>query len=448
MTEHKKRKSSEYRESLKKRINKSGVQNVDIAHKTIITSNKKNSINYHKMVMIGGILVIAISLSYLSVVSYNKFSYKNNVQPTSIDKKEENYVKLNIPAKEQIINSEKKTYDINENSSYSNSDISKLTDQEKEIVRSVLINYDLSSDIRDKARNKNYSIDVLYDYLSNTVKIIDGKDKDLIVNGYNFDYPISINKFGVVDKIEDYSTPWRLGIKMFDKLIAINGQKINPNAKFQDVLSAIYNSNYSSLTWYDSVNKKTLTTTTFKAEPIFGNIVSMKIIGGDTLVFKIKKMTSYTPKLISQLIESYGSNKKGIILDLKGLEDFSYNGLPELTWLLNGQKIVKIAEITNYKGDTESLMSKPFNVSSNALSIVNNIGRIILVDNQTAGSAEVLAGSISGLVNGEKTKGDDRKYSYYKINDNKLIRISNSIVRNNAGQNIQITPKFNRFVPY
>lgn len=446
MAENKKIKSSEYRESLKKRINKSGVQHSEITHNRIITSNKKNSINYNKIALYSGILIISLSISYLSFIAYEKF-FKKDETINIIEKVEHSEISQ-LPAKEKFDKFENEKFDIPASTNYVSNDLALFSYEDREIIRNVLANYDLSIDVRKKAKDKNYNIDTLYEYLSGNVKIVKGKEKDLILNGYTVDYPISINKFGVVDKVESYSTPWRDGISVFDKLIAINGQPLNPNAKFDDVKDAIFNSNYKSLTWYNPAKKATINTTTFKKETIFGDIATIKDYGDDALFLDIKKITSYTPKLIAQLIETYGKNKKGIIINLNNVSDFSYNGIGELVWLFNGQKIKKIAEITNYKGENEILNSVAFNVSPTTLNIINHLDRIILVNGETAGSAEIFAGSIPGLINGYITKGKEEKYSYFKINENNLIRISNGIVKNSNGQDIQIKPKFNKLISY
>lgn len=447
MTENKKRKSSEYRESLKKRINKSGMQNSEISHNRIITSNKKNSINYKKIAMYSGAVIIGLSVFYLSFSAYNIFFQKRenviSIKNSNVEVENED-----LSAKEKFNKFENTKIDVPVNTTYVNKDLLLLNHSEREIIRSVLANYDLSTDVKLKARDKNYSIDALYEYLSGSVKVINGKEKDFIINGYTFDYPISINKFGVVDSLSSYSTPWRLGVNVFDKLIAINGQRLNPNAKIEDVRNAIFNPNYKSLTWYNSSKNTKINTITFKKEALFGDLATIRNYGNDGLFLDIKKMTSYTPKLIAQLIDTYGKNKKGIIINLNNVSDFSYNGIGEMVWLFNGQKVRPIAEVTNYKGENEKINSVPFNVSQTTLNTINNLERIILVNGETAGSAEVFAGSIPGVINGYTTKGGDEKYSYYKINEENLIRLSNGIVKNSDGKSIQLKPKFNKIIVY
>lgn len=452
------KKSESYRKKLRNELEKSGANlHIDRKRTVLIENKKKKKLGNKAIYYSSGIFIFLLILglaTFKVVKNSSEGEKKLNTSSNSSSQSVQELIEKNNdlrPVSEDRSNfsqDRNEIFNIKKYEKISNDDLVNFSEEEKEKIRNVLINYSISEDLRNKAKDPNYSVSSLYSHAQDILSIISGKNADLITQGYYYDYPLEINNFSVVTRVNMYSKPWNLGVNQYDKLIGINGSKINPNARLEDVQAAMFDSRISTLNWLHTKTNTSYTTPSFKQEVDFDSLATIHQIDKNTISVHIKKLTNYTPTLITKLLSNYVNGKTNLIIDLRGTTDFSYIGTPELVWLFNHQQIKNIAQITDQNGSVSYLKSEPFSLDRNLADKINNMNKIIAVDQNTAGSAEIITKNINGLINGYTTKGDNRKFSYFRLNNNSLIQISNNIVKDPNGNNIQVIPKQNKFLPF
>lgn len=412
-------------------------------------ADKKSNEKYYKVLQYLGLGIFVGIMGYSVYTIYPKiFKNKTNVSINSSNKKE----KVNILPTETALEAlEKENQKFNSSQTLPESKsttVTLLKNEELEDLRTIFINYDNSESLRNKAKDKNISVKDIFYNRGQSAQILNEKETQFIINGYETGRSFKINKFGVVYDLIPYSSAWKSGLKNKDKIIGLNDQPINNNARHEDVYNALFDSKFSSLRWARNNNNTQFYTKSFKEEALYGDIMETYVMN-DILLLKINKMSSYTPILAYQFFNSYKNNQiKGVVIDLRSVQDQSYNGLSELTWLLNNQKTIKIGEITDHNGKTHDLNSKPvsFNSDINILNYINSLNKVVLVDYNTSGSPELLAQSINAYIFGKPTKGNDKKDNYYKTKDH-IVRLTNNIVRNRYSKTIKIVPQKEIYIP-
>ena len=450
--ERKKGSKSDYRKKLQKKLENS-LSSTSVS--VISQSNRKTNKNKSKK---SSKKTLKISLSVLSIailLSAGYFAYSdfidhdstNTVSSQSVISKPNNVTSY---TPQQLIDLDDQKY--NQNSHYSkiSPDIDGLTNVQINNLRLVLKDHDISENIRKKASNPNVDVNDLYNYKYGKLKVLDDQDANMVKNGYNTGRAFSINKYGVVDNIIPYSSPWRAGLKKYDKIVGFNGNKVNLLAGPTNIENAIFSTQYSQLNWYRGSSNIYFNTGAFSEDPLYGQIAEISVLGQDTLILKIHKFTNYTPYIVYQLLLSQFSSKiKGMIIDLSNTSDYSYFGIPQLVWLFNGQKNVPIAQITDNFGKTSILYSSKvnFDFDPNFLNSINKIPKIIQVNYGTSGSPEILAKSIKGILNGTKTQNDSEKINYYDIGG-RIASLSNYIVKDKDGHDVSVTPKINKVLNF
>lgn len=445
------------REEIRNRLNNNQIISDKSKSKQVITNKnieKTNGFDYQNLILKGGVFFIAVAVCYIGYSLFD-FNGKKNVS-SNFQKERAEITNKNIPEENEVSaeevfekkNKEVTYVPLNSTVSSIKQNLNLNNDDQKKL-RAIISHYSPSLDIRDKSLNASYRTeDLYYSIGSDHLKILTGKNKDNIVKGFETGKPLTINSNGVIDNIYNYSVPWRNGLTKFDKIIGINGKQLNPNSSLENINRALYDPKTQSINWYSSKNKKQITTAALKEEALFGKLAAMRTIGNDGLLLRINDFTNYTPRLIVQLLNNDINGKKGIVIDLRNLKDQSYNGIPEIAWLLNGQKIVKIGEITDHNGNKLAINSRPIEgtISQDLLNKINRLEKITLVNSGTSGSPELLAKSISGVVNGEQTQGNEVMSSYYPINNDAIVMFNNKIVRGANGETIKINPKFNKYI--
>lgn len=371
--------------------------------------------------------------SYLSDSKTENLTVKKEKKPESVS---------------DSIKKENERFDLESHSEKTETDLVKYTKEDLNEMRQILANYDISDSIRKKAKNPEVSMNDLYRYKGDSFKILNEREKSLILNGYETGRGFQLNKYGVVYNVVPYTEAWRTGLKNYDKLSGINNSPVNSNAKLNDVYNALFDPRYQVINWQRPSKRQLFNTSSFKNEPLFGDLAESYIMN-DVLILRIKKITSYTPALLYHFISADINKFNGIIIDLRNLEDQSYIGIPELSWLFNGQQITKIAEVTDHNEKTSSLNSKPVNFQTKpeVLAKLNQTGRIVLVNNKTSGSPEILIRNISkAKVIGTATAGNDKKDNFYNAKAG-IVKLTNNIVRDNLSNPVLFFPEKNGYIP-
>lgn len=433
-----------YRDDLKKKIDNKLVDN-KVKKYTKKHKEKGNSLVYN-LFFYSLIGFIGISILYIGNHFLDRYIKKSSNNQSNFSKNvDQNYVKPitvseSFDIKEDIFN----TQSISDQKA---PELKDLSNNELVELKNVLANYDISPSIRKQALDSQYSAHDLFRHKNNDLKILDEKEKDKIFKGFEVGKAIEINKYGVIINVIPYTDAWKKGLTKYDKVIGLNNQTINKNAKLNDVYNAIYNPQYQFINWKRSNPDYAFNTTSLKEEPLYGKIAEAKL-KNDVLILNIKEITPYTSSLIYQFIKTYGSSANGMVINLQDLQDQTYLGISELAWLLNGQKEEKIAEVTDHNKKQTAMYSKPvsFSTDPNVLQLINRIPKVVMVNNRTSGSPEVLASSITNaVIIGTETKGNENKDNFYQTSHH-VIQLTNAIIRNKKGDSIRISPTKNLFI--
>lgn len=237
---------------------------------------------------------------------------------------------------------------------------------------------------------------------------------------------IILDSNGFVQHILQDSPGDIAGIKKGWQLLSVdnyNSPYFSDDAVKNDQLISQNNSQ-----WRNTINQ-TFNLSKLQTYPPVGSLASGYFENG-VLNIRIQKMTSITPWRVYSIIYNYiskGYKIKGLLIDLRTTA-FSANGVPQLTWILNGGKKSLISIATNNQNQSYQILAQQpnFQINSQVINIINQTKKIVAVDNNTKGLTEALAYNLeeSGAkLYGSQTYGKNTIENYFLIG-NKGVQIS------------------------
>lgn len=392
---------------------------------------KKNNKKFYIILAIATILA-AGGLSYISY-SYFSSNKSNNLVPSNVNDAPVSQIQENIKNSKLNV----------ENISLSKSVFNDWTQQEKTKLINIIKSNDLNPNIRKSA--EAVSLDSLYAYNKENISILN--DEQINEARYGFtkkSIGITLSPSRVVSDVIPYSSAWRNGIKIGDRILKINGYDINKYTSKQ-IEAMLSDPKVQVSTWrFGSLGD--FNVSPFKETIPYGQIAEVNM-SNDVLLLRINKITSLTSQVVYELLQKeLQKNVNGIIVDLNNTKDYHYNGVDTLAWLLNGQKNVPIAKFINNNKKENMLYSKnpDFTVDQNILNKLNVLPKIVLVNSATSGSAEVLAHTITPSFLGTPTDNYSFKETYYNIDNDRMISLKDNIVTLPDGQALRVIPKSNK----
>ena len=382
-----------------------------------------------KMLYLFVFLSIAGSASYLS--------YKYITNPALPNEKETDTA-TNFTPLYKDENVEKTLRGWNDN------DLQKLRD----IIKTNTIDNDIIRIINDP----QYSLNTVIFHLKDNFHILSADE----AREYNNGYPkqstgITFDSYYNVIDIAPYSYAWRNGIRKGYKLEQIDGKNLKIDIPSDDINDALTTHKNSRWMFKDKAGRR-ITYPTFKKEYPAGNIAEAWVYQ-NTLVIRIQKINIATPKVLYDLISNRirnNPNIKGILIDLRDTGDDYYSGLAQTTWLLNKQQEQNIAVLQSINNQ-ESLQSlkATFNIDQNIMNAFNKLPKIVWVDYNTKGSAEIITNNLisnGAKINGSTTFGSKYKKDIFNINNKYAIALTDKKVFLPDGKGLQITPNNNKAI--
>lgn len=319
-------------------------------------------------------------------------------------------------------------------------------------VRNIIRNNTIDQNIMKITNDPNYSLNTILFHLNNNFRILSADEAREYNTGYaKTSTGITFDSYYNVTDVSPYSYAWRNGIRVGYKLEQIDGKNLKINIPSDDINNALTTHKNSRWMFKDKAGRR-ITYPTFKKEYPAGDIAESWVYQ-NTLVIRIQKINIATPQVLYNLIANRlknNSNIKGILIDLRNTGDDYYSGLSQTTWLLNRQQEQDIATLKSIN-NTESLKSSKasFAVDQNIMNTFNNLSKIIWVDYNTKGSAEILANNLilnGDKINGYKTFGSVDKKDIFNVNNKYAIALTDKKVFLPDGKNIQISPINNKAI--
>lgn len=380
-------------------------------------------------------LYLLVFLSIVGGISYSSYKYLNN--DTLLNEKEAEKTNNFTPF-------------------YQDSNVAESlkgwNDNDLQLVRDIIKNNTIDHNIMRIANDPNYSLNTIIFHLSNNFHILSADEAREYNTGYaKTSTGITFDSYYNVIDISPYSYAWRNGIRVGYKLEQIDGKNLKINIPSDDINDALTTHKNSRWMFKDKAGRR-ITYPTFKKEYPAGDIAESWVYQ-NTLVIRIQKINIATPQVLYNLIANRiknDSNIQGIIIDLRNTGDDYYSGLSQTTWLLNRQQEQDIAKLKSIN-NTESLQSlkASFPVDQNIMNTFNNLSKIIWVDYNTKGSAEILANNLvlnGAKINGFKTFGSVDKKDIFNVNNKYAIALTDKKVFLPDGKNIQISPINNKAI--
>lgn len=414
--------------------------NVSYSNKRKIkTSNKKVKVlkTSNKSFYITLALTTIIAMSGLSYISYSYFSNHKSNNLSTIKQGD-----ISVAQIQESINNTNKNV---ENISFQSYIFQEWNDKDKSSLVNIIKNNDLNPSIRNSALN--VSLDSLYAYNKDNISILNPEQINEARYGYNKKtIGLSLSPSKVVSDIIPYSSAWRNGIKIGDRILKINGYDVAGYTSTQ-IEAMLSDPKVQVSTWrFGSMGD--FNVSPFKQTVPYGDIAEVNM-SNDVLLIRINKITSLTSQVVYELLQKQlynNNNVNGLIIDLNNTKDHYYNGVDTISWLLNGQKNIPVVKLTDNKDKDSYIYSQPpsFSTDPAVLSKLNTLPKIVLVNSATSGSAEVLAHTITSSFLGTPTDNYSFKNTYYSISDNHMVALKDKIVTLPDGQSIRVIPKSNK----
>lgn len=398
--------------------------------KTVKVLKKSNKIFYIALTL--ATLVVAGGLSYFSY-SYFSDNKSNNLASPQVDD-------MPVTQIQDSINNTRKNV---ENIKSSSDIFSEWSEKDKVSLINIIKNNDLNPNIRSTA--ENISLNSLYAYNKENLSILNSEQINEARYGYTKKtIGITLSSSKVVSDVIPYSSAWRNGIKIGDRILKINGYDVSRYTSSQ-IESMLSDPKVQISTWrFGSVGD--FNVSAFKQTIPYGEIAEVNI-SNDVLLIRINKITSLTSQVVYELLQKeLQNNVNGLIVDLNNTKDHYYNGVDTLSWIFNGQKSIPIAKLTDNNNKESYIYSKNpgFSTDPQLLNKLNTLPKIVLVNSVTSGSAEVLAHTITSSFLGTPTDNYSFKNTYYNISENHMIALKDRIVTLPDGKSLRVIPKSNK----
>lgn len=426
---------NEQKSQRRPRVKKSQSLDKDFINKnTTRKINKKTKTkSYFLPVSIAALLAIS-GVSYLSYSYFNQ-NKSNNINIVNSSMSNDTQVDK---IQEQINNNSINIKNVN----FNNGIVQDWTDEEQQKFINIIADNDINDNIRKSAK-ENINLDALLTYNKGNFSILNSKEIEELKKGYsNNTIGLKLNN-KVISEITPYSSAWKNGLKIGDRILKINGNDVNSYSSEQ-IQNLLSNPKVTNSTWrFGSLGNYNIPA--LSSNIPYGDIAEI-YVNNDILLLRINKINILTTQVIYELLQTkLNNNVNGFIIDLSNLKDINYRGIESLVWLLNGQKEVPIAKFIKNKQESMLYSSAPkINIDQNILLKINSLPKIVLINSGTAGSSEVLAHNISSSFIGTPSENLYFKNTLYNINNKHIVTLKDTIVTLPDGSNIRVTPKTNK----
>lgn len=389
------------------------------SHKTEEITKKTDKKSY-KYITIAGLSAIA-----LLVGGYYYYNSSSSDEPLNFNINTKSSV--NSTSNDGEVVSESINISISNNGS---DDIYDWSKENKAKLRDSILKYSVSPIFFKAANDNSIPNDMLMASKDPNSYLMSEKDIYISQTGYPMAKTTGaiLSNQGTVTDILPDSSAYVYGIRLGWKLLNVGGI-IAGNFPEQSKLDQLLSTKQSS--WMNPQGK----IISFKQIPLYpatGAIAEAWMQKG-LLVIRINHLTNTTPGRIYQLMQKYitSTNRPiGVILDLRA-KGGSISGLSELTWLLNGQQNTLIANLSDRNNKQYNIVAnKPgFQINPNILKAFNSLKSIIVVNENTEGTTELLANNIKKSkanvqILGSATKGATMLPTYFAYDIQSGIALS------------------------
>ncbi len=242
-----------------------------------------------------------------------------------------------------------------------------------------------------------------------------------------------------ISSVRENSSADLAGIKPGDIIESINGIRFNQSEEILDSVLTSLDLNHTDtliLDWIDQTTNRhkhsTITMTSFEEDPVELSFSPAT----DVLYVKLKILGTESYRAFMNVLEGFEHEKKAsnLILDLRGN---SGGLLHEAAFILN--QLVAEKDLLLFKTVGSKLSGKEYKSTGKPFFRMNKI--LVLVDNETASAAELIAASLQDLdlatVIGQPSFGKATVLEQYSLPDGSAIRLAVSRFQTHSGRCIQ-----------
>lgn len=273
------------------------------------------------------------------------------------------------------------------------------------------------------------------------------KDINLVKTGYPYlnTLGIVLSPSGEVVNVLQDSPAYIYGIRIGWKLLKTKGQFISNYPEDVEELDKILEN--QEMTWltggYQIKNIPPM-----KRYAAIGSIAE-GWVQNNILTIKLYHISNMTPGRIIQIFNyNLKNNPKisGIILDIRDTNNNdSYTGLPETAWIFNKQRQQSLMTLYDRNNKAYDISTNPitFKIDPNLLQIINITPIVVVINEKTSGSFEVLANVIKnngGKVLGNKTANKASLTTPFMIEGKHGINLTTLHIRLPDSKNLPIVP--------
>jgi len=243
----------------------------------------------------------------------------------------------------------------------------------------------------------------------------------------------------IIQKVREASGAAAVGMQAGDQIKLINGLQIKPDTYYLDsLIDSILESNQDSIeiAW-DSHEFAREQNSKIGLSPFKDYAVELSFSPEKGVVYlKLKILNKESYREFMNVLETYVSEKncKRLIIDLRG----NAGGLVhEAASILN--QLIPEKDILLFKTQGFKTAAKEFKSTGKPFFRLDKI--VVLVDNETASAAELIAASLQDLdraiIVGQNTFGKGTVLEQYNLPDGSAIRLAVSRFSTNSGRLIQ-----------
>lgn len=243
----------------------------------------------------------------------------------------------------------------------------------------------------------------------------------------------------IIQKVREASGAAAVGMRAGDQIKGINGLQIKPDPYYLDsLINSILESNQDSIeiAWFSHEFAREQNSK-IGLSPFKDNAVELSFSPEKGVVYlKLKILNKESYREFMNVLETYVSEKncKRLIIDLRG----NAGGLVhEAASILN--QLIPEKDILLFKTQGFKTAAKEFKSTGKPFFRLDKI--VVLVDNETASAAELIAASLQDLdraiLVGQNTFGKGTVLEQYSLPDGSAIRLAVSRFSTNSGRHIQ-----------
>lgn len=277
--------------------------------------------------------------------------------------------------------------------------------------------------------------------------LITKKDINLIKTGYPYlnTLGIVLSPGGEVINVLQDSPAYIYGIRIGWKLLKTKGQFISNYPDDMEELDKILEN--QEMTWLTS-SYQIKNIPPMKKYPAIGSIAE-GWVQNNILTIKLYHISNITPGRIIQIFNSnLRKNPKisGVILDIRDTNNNdSYKGLAEMAWIFNKQRQQSLMTLYDRNNKAYNISTNPitFKIDPNLLQTINRIPVIVVTNDKTSGSFEVLANIIrtnGGKVLGNKTANKSSLTTPFIIEGQKGVNLTTLHIKLPDNKTLPIIP--------